>query len=58
MDLVLWIENDTNLLVVESPINVRGVQEDGLVLLSEFRDMPPLTTPKSLEDEEKDESKR
>ena len=58
MDLILRVEVDTDLLLTESPVDVHGVQQNRLVLPSEFGDLTPLAASKSLEDEEKDEGKR
>jgi len=55
MDLILWVEVDTDLFLTESPVDAHGVQQNGPVVRSEFGDIPPLATSKSLEDEEKDE---
>jgi len=52
MDLVVCVEFNTNLLLIESPINVHGVQRDSLVPHSGFGDIPPLDGSKPLEDEE------
>ena len=58
MDFIFWVEIDTNFLLTESPASVHGVQQNRLVLPSEFGDMSPLAGSKSLEDEDKDEDKR
>jgi len=57
MDLVLWVEGDTDLLA-ESPVNLHGVQRNSSIFPSEFGNMAPLATAKSLEDEKEDEGKR
>ena len=57
MDLIFRVEVDTNSLPTEGPVEVHRMQRNGLILPSEFRDMPPLTASKSLQDEEEDESK-
>ena len=58
MNLILWVEVDSNLFLTESPVDVHGVQQNRLVLPSEFGDLTPLAASKSLEDEEKEESER
>ena len=58
MNLILWVEVDSDLLLAKSTVDVHGVQQNRLVLPSEFGDMSPLAGSKSLEDEEKDEGKR
>ena len=58
MDLILWVEVDTNFLLTESPVNVHGVQHNSLSLPSKFGNMSPLATSKPLKDEDEDEGKR
>ena len=55
MNFALWVRVDANIVPAKSPIGIDRVQQTRVVFRGELRDVSPLTTAESLEDDEQDE---